>query len=213
MRLASLLVLPQCVCNTLGLLLYNCFKEKVKLKASPLLAPFVCVRVVTKGDYPELVRQNVARNIQTCHDAGMENFIFEVVTDKRVDMPKNPRVREVVVPNSYRTKTGALFKARALQYCLEDDVNILTDEDWIVHLDEETLLTENSVCGVLNFCSDGKHQFGQGVITYANGEIVNWITTLSDSFRVADDLGKLRFQFSYFHRPLFGWKGSFVVTQ
>jgi egghead protein (zeste-white 4 protein) len=30
---------------------------------------------------------------------------------------------------------------------------------------------------------------------------------------VADDLGKLRFQFSYFHRPLFGWKGSYVVTQ
>jgi hypothetical protein len=32
-------------------------------------------------------------------------------------------------------------------------------------------------------------------------------------FRVADDLGKLRFQFSFFHKPLFGWKGSFVVTQ
>jgi egghead protein (zeste-white 4 protein) len=30
---------------------------------------------------------------------------------------------------------------------------------------------------------------------------------------VADDMGKLRFQFSFFHKPLFGWKGSFVVTQ
>jgi egghead protein (zeste-white 4 protein) len=26
-------------------------------------------------------------------------------------------------------------------------------------------------------------------------------------------MGKLRFQFSVFHKPLFGWKGSFVVTQ
>ena len=88
----------------------------------------------------------------------------------------------------------------------------------------------------MNFCVDGQHPFGQGVVTYAQGDIVNWITTLSDSFRlvlwctkkfyaclrqhffccffrVADDLGKLRFQLSYFHKPLFGWKGSFVVTQ
>lgn len=25
-------------------------------------------------------------------------------------------------------------------------------------------------------------------------------------------MGKLRFQFKIFHKPLFGWKGSFVVT-
>ncbi|XP_003370424.1 beta-1,4-mannosyltransferase egh protein, partial [Trichinella spiralis] len=88
----------------------------------------------------------------------------------------------------YRTKSGALFKARALQYCWEEEVNMLRDDDWIVHLDEETLLTENSVRGILNFCSDGQHPFGQGLITYANGKIVNWVTTLADSFRVADDM-------------------------
>ena len=47
-------------------------------------------------------------------------------------------------------------------------VNILKDSDWIVHLDEETILTEGSVKGILNFISEGKHQFGQGVITYVN---------------------------------------------
>ena len=214
LRFVSLLVLPQCICNMLGLLLFNGFKEKVQLKAAPLLAPFVCFRVVTRGDYPDLVKQNVEKNIQTCYEAKMENFMFEVVTDTAINLPlKSKMIREVVVPRTYETKTGALFKARALQYCLEDDVNILRDEDWIVHLDEETLLSVNSVCGILNFCEDGKHDFGQGVITYANGEIVNWVTTLSDSFRVADDMGKLRFQFSIFHKPLFGWKGSYVVTR
>ncbi|CAG0912122.1 unnamed protein product, partial [Cyprideis torosa] len=79
-------------------------------------------------------------------------------------------------------------------------------------MDEETLLTENSVKGILNFVEDGKAEFGQGLITYANENVVNWVTTLSDSFRVADDLGKLRFQFKVFHKPLFGWKGSYVVT-
>ncbi|KAI6241634.1 Glyco-trans-2-like domain-containing protein [Aphelenchoides fujianensis] len=206
LRLISLLVLPQCICNMLG-------PEKVALKAAPMLAPFVCFRVVTKGDYPELVRQNIAKNLQTCYDAGIENFMFEVVSDKPLVLCSEARVRQINVPPSYSTKTGAKFKARALQYCLEDNVSDLRDDEWIVHLDEETLLSTNSVCGILNFCVDGKHPFGQGVITYANGEIVNWITTLSDSFRVADDMGKLRFQFNFFHKPLFGWKGSFVVTQ
>uniref|UniRef100_A0A7E4VL76 Beta-1,4-mannosyltransferase bre-3 n=1 Tax=Panagrellus redivivus TaxID=6233 RepID=A0A7E4VL76_PANRE len=214
LRFASLLVLPQCICNMFGLLLFNGFKEKVQLKASPLLAPFVCFRVVTRGDYPDLVKDNIEKNIQTCYEAGVENFIFEVVTDTDIYLPTRPKLRDaIVVPKEYETSTSAMFKARALQYCLEDKVNILQDDDWVVHLDEETLLSVNAVCGILNFCVDGQHDFGQGVITYANGEIVNWITTLSDSFRVADDMGKLRFQFSYFHKPLFGWKGSYVVTR
>ncbi|KAK5980469.1 hypothetical protein GCK32_012727 [Trichostrongylus colubriformis] len=193
LRFTALLVLPQCLCNLLGLVLFNAFREKVPLKAAPLLSPFVCFRVVTKGHFPLLVKENIATNMKTCYDAGIENFIFEVVTDKAIHLPPQPRVREVVVPTTYRQSFG--------------------DNDWIVHLDEETLLTTNAICGILNFCEDGRHQFGQGVITYASGEIVNWLTTLSDSFRVADDMGKLRLQFKLFHKPLFGWKGSFVVTQ
>lgn len=213
LRVLAFLALPQTVFNCLGLLIYNAFPEKVQIKGSPLLAPFICVRTVTRGDFPDLVKANVTRNMNTCLDVGLENFMMEVVTDKALGLPKHPRIREVVVPTTYRTKSGALFKARALQYCLEDDTNILSDTDWIVHLDEETIMTENAVRGILNFVFDGKHSFGQGLITYANENVVNWITTLADCFRVADDMGKLRFQFQMFHLPLFSWKGSYVVTQ
>ncbi|KAL3096718.1 hypothetical protein niasHT_025146 [Heterodera trifolii] len=213
LRFLSLLVLPQCICNSLGLILFNSFKDRIKLKTTPLLAPFICFRVVTKGDYPDLVKVNLEKNLQMCYEAGLESFIFEVVTDKAIHLPHcSNRVREIVVPHAYKCVLLLVVWSRALQYCLEDEVNIVRDEDWIVHLDEETLLSINSLNGILNFCEDGRHQFGQGVITYAQGDIVNWITTLSDSFRVADDMGKLRFQFKVFHKPLFGWKGSFVVT-
>ena len=47
----------------------------------------------------------------------------------------------------------------------------LSDDDWVVHLDEETLLTENSVRGILNFVSDGRHDFGQGLVTYASSRL------------------------------------------
>lgn len=213
LRLLTLLTIPQVLFNFCGLIFFNAFPGKVKLKGSPLLAPFICIRTVTRGDFPQLVRDNVTRNMNLCLDVGMENFMIEVVTDKCINLPKHQRVREVVVPSEYKTKTGALFKSRALQYCLEDNVNILADTDWIVHLDEETLMTENSIRGIINFVSDGQHQFGQGLITYANEHVVNWLTTLADSFRVSDDMGKLRLQFYVFHKPLFSWKGSYVVTQ
>lgn len=213
LRFVTFLPLPQVLFNFVGLTFYNAFPDKVVLKGSPLLAPFICIRVVTRGDFPQLVKNNVTRNLNTCLSARLENFLIEVVSDKQLGLPQNRRIREVVVPAGYHTKTGALFKARALQYCLEEDVNELSDNDWVVHLDEETLLTENCVKGILNFVMDGKHQFGQGLITYANEEVVNWLTTLADSFRVTDDMGKLKLQFMMFHKPLFSWKGSFVVTQ
>jgi egghead protein (zeste-white 4 protein) len=172
LRFLTFLALPQVIFNAMGLLLFNAFPEKVLLKGSPLLAPFICIRVVTRGDFPELVKKNVTRNLNLCLDVGLENFIIEVVTDRKIPgLSEFSRVREVVVPPSYVTKSGALFKARALQYCLEQDVNILSDSDWIVHLDEETILTDNAIRGVLNFVFDGKHQFGQGVITYANDQV------------------------------------------
>lgn len=213
LRTVTFLSLPQVLFNFIGLTIYNAFPDKVELKGSPLLAPFVCIRIVTRGDYPQLVQANVRRNLNKCIEAGLENFQIEVVSDKHIGLTLHRRVREVIVPPNYRTSSGALFKARALQYCLESSVNELSDHDWIVHLDEETLMTENSVRGILNFILDGKHQFGQGLITYANEDVVNWITTLADSFRVADDMGKLRLQFTMFHKPYFSMKGSYVVTQ
>lgn len=215
-----LLSLPQMVCNFLGLVLYNAFLGAIKLtnKCNSTIKsvdlPHFCLRVVTRGLYPDLVQQNVVKNFTTCIESGLTNFSIEVVTDKRLPISHpDTRIRQMVVPSSYRTSTGALFKARALQYALEPSNSLLNDGDYIVHLDEETLVTKNVINGIINFALEGRHAFGQGLVTYANQEIVNYITTLADSFRVADDMGKLRFQFNAFHRPLFGWKGSFVVTK
>ena len=214
-RLLSLLPLPLVVCHTCGLLFYNIFPERPELHSSPLLGPKIRIRVVTRGDYPDLVRQNVERNLSTCVNVGLDNFQIEIITDKPLNLTPFPSnmVREVVVPPTYRTKTGALYKSRALQYALEPQVNQLAAEDFIVHLDEETLLTENSIRGILNFVNSNEFDIGQGLITYANETIVNHITTLADSIRVGVDLGCLRFCLKKLHRPPFLFKGSFVVCR
>ncbi len=214
-RLLPLLPLPIVICHTCGLLFYNVFPEQIVLETSPFLAPRMLIRIVTRGDYPHLVRQNVKRNMETCFKVGLENFLIEIITDKSinlVDLPTN-KVYEVVVPKEYQTKTGALYKARALQYALESDLSSLSNNDYIVHLDEETLLTENSVRGILNFICLNKYDIGQGLITYANGNIVNIWTTFADSARVGIDLGCLRFCLKKLNQPLFLFKGSYVVCR
>lgn len=87
-----------------------------------MTTPFICFRTVTRGDYPQLVQKNVQRNKNTCFAAGLKRFVIEVVTDKSIGLVSESNQREVVIPKDYKTWSGALFKARALQYCLENGV-------------------------------------------------------------------------------------------
>lgn len=212
LQLSLLVPLPFFIFNFLGVVLLNVFTQRPKLQRSTLLGPFLCFRVVTKGLYPELVNDNVEYNLKLCRNVGLHNFIFEVVTDIPVNLKTNKQAREILVPKDYQTKSGSLYKARALQYALEPEVDILSPGDWIVHLDEETLLTEEAVIGIVNFTGAAEHSFGQGVITYGHGKIINWVTTLADSIRVGIDYGCLRFSLGVLHKPIFSWKGSFIVA-
>ncbi|XP_045173389.2 beta-1,4-mannosyltransferase egh-like [Mercenaria mercenaria] len=213
LRFLTFLPIPQAIFNFLGLFCYNTHPQKPKLNSATLFGPSLCFRTVTRGTFPELLRRNVQKNIDICSRIGLDNYILEVVTDNTVNLPNSPRLREIIVPEEYVTRNRTKYKARALNYCLERDVNMLADDDWIVHLDEETLLTESSVIGILNFVNDGKYELGQGVITYANEEIVSWITTLADLVRVGMDFGMIRFCLKFLHRPVFSWKGSFIVAK
>ncbi|XP_064607930.1 beta-1,4-mannosyltransferase egh-like [Liolophura sinensis] len=205
---------PFAVLNFAGLVTLCFFPTRhTKPKYSPLLAPFICFRVVTRGLFPELVQQNVEKNRETCLKSGLAKFMFEVVTDRPIYLLENKFTLEQVVPPYYQTPNNSLFKARALHYCNEPEINQLGPNDWIVHLDEETVLTEDSVIGILNFVSSGDADFGQGAITYASGHVVNWVTTLIDGFRVGIDYCYLRFSLKVLQRPIFNWKGSYMVAR
>lgn len=110
LRLLTFLPLPQILFNFFGLILFNAFPDDLEREKLPLTIPFICIRTVTRGDYPTLVNKNLLRNLNICLDASLENFCIEIVTDKPFDVPEHPKIRMVVVPSFYQTKTGALFK-------------------------------------------------------------------------------------------------------
>ena len=65
--------------------------------------------------------------------------------------------------------------------------------------------------------------FDLGVITYGTQpslafsssfiSLQNRVCTVADSMRVADDMGKHKTAFKLLNKPMFGMKGSFVVTK
>jgi len=44
-----------------------------------MLCPFICVRVVTRGLYPKLVKETVHKNLKTLTKTGFDNFIIQVI--------------------------------------------------------------------------------------------------------------------------------------
>ena len=159
LKILSLIGFPILLINLLGNIIYPIFQECQKLHVSFIFFPFINIRVVTRGLYPDLIRRNVIRNLRICEEFGLDKFIIEVLTDKEIyGLPQSRHVNQIVIPKDYHTKTGAKFKARALQYALEPNVNILQDDDWIVHLDEETILTYSAIVGILNFIHKNKYK-------------------------------------------------------
>ncbi|XP_055328778.1 beta-1,4-mannosyltransferase egh-like [Paramacrobiotus metropolitanus] len=211
-RIITLLYLPQYLFQFCGLVFFNAFNSQVVCKYNLLEAPTIAFRIITRGVYPGLIRDTVQKNLAVLENSGIQHYVLEVVTDEAIGLEERPNLVERVVPREYRTRNNSLYKARALQYCLDEPHEPITHNSWVAHLDEETILTEDAVRGIVNFCCRGKHHFGTGLITYANDDVVNWFCTIGDAYRIADDLGQFRFQFKVLHKPVFSWKGSFIVA-
>lgn len=199
----------------------------------------IFVRYVTRGNNPRLVLKNVRRAISVFNESGLPNNMWqvEVVTDVGLKISEDAcslGAREIVVPPSYRSSQGAMYKARALNYAIE--ASTARDHDWIVHLDEETTFDTDTVRAILFHCGreayrtyvTGKQKWpciGQGPILYgrwlsegldlddesSNQKSGNWMTTLADSGRVSDDCGRYRLQFEK-GEVWVGMHGSFVVV-
>ncbi|KAK3597169.1 hypothetical protein CHS0354_003663 [Potamilus streckersoni] len=195
LNVIPVLSVPFAVMSILRLVLLNLWSPPSRLKVPKSKISFLCFRVVTRGLFPYLITKNVQRNIETCYKVGLSNFKIEVVTDNQINLPKSTLIREIVVPRNYCTPNGSLFKARALHYCLEKEID------------------KESIIGLANFAAMDSGCIGQGVITYANEEIVNWWTTLADSVRVAVDLGMMKFSLKSLNCPAIGFKGSYILVK
>jgi cellulose synthase/poly-beta-1,6-N-acetylglucosamine synthase-like glycosyltransferase len=169
------------------------------------------VCLVTKGDQPDVVKRSVTP-IQDGFMKVNDRIEFHVLTEgPRLStfqglFPSQIQVHGV--PAEY-TPSKAKFKARSLEWFR---INMqLKDDDWVLHLDEETLIDEFLLKTVVDFITkQDTMDMGVGVIHYNGAHY--WRTPISqagDISRVLGDYGRIQMTGNYLHNAAIGIHGAF----
>jgi egghead protein (zeste-white 4 protein) len=167
------------------------------------------VAYVSRGNNEVALRRAITAT-KLILEANNVTYRIEAITDMPVSVGADDYY---LVPKAYATAKGAKYKARALHYAtMQRPAHMST---WVLHLDEESVITEALVHGITNFLADTPSilTIGQGEIKYnAHNYGKNLLITSIDSIRTGDDLGRFRTQYKLFGKPLFGMHGSFFLV-
>lgn len=110
LKMISFITIP----FNLQFLICTLYYKQEKLLTTPPSLPkdCLCFRIVTRGDYPKMVKTNIDTLLNLMKKFEFSNYLIEVVTNKPINVPREEKVREVVVPDEYKTKNGSKYKAR-----------------------------------------------------------------------------------------------------
>ncbi len=219
LKLVWLLPFPYAIINFYAFVRFPVFRNATHEHPRPLDVTLY-FRYVTRGNNQKLIAETVENSYRVLEASlSFAQWHIEVVSDTPLAIDDyDGQVSVIVVPDTYHTQNGAKYKARALHFAM--DASPATDDDWVIHLDEETQFNQHTVDQIRTFVMKDRHRLyrnptelpkiGQGVIIYGKRKIVNWITTLADSIRVGDDYGRFRLQYEY-GKANMGIHGSFIV--
>jgi len=149
------------------------------------------------------------------------NYEIWIITEedsykKFIDLEKNiNNLKVYFVPEIYKTKKNAKYKARALEFANEIRRNKRLDKPnvWVYHQDEETRIGEDTVFGILEFIIRHSKDFinyGGGIITYPIN-YCNSITSDNEFARTGDDFRILESLTR--GDSLFGYHGSHFLCR
>jgi beta-1,4-mannosyltransferase len=124
--------------------------------------PRIIFQITTKGNI-SIVQESVNRVNEICKEIGYTKCEVWVVSDAREEFEN---CRTIVVPKHF--SCNAIHKGRALQYAVEirktEKKN--TKDVYIFHLDDESLITKQTLCSVLSFLEDSPTPISEGLIIY-----------------------------------------------
>lgn len=210
---AWVLPMPGAMMNLIGMVMYRRPLNKPINGRCDVLVSF---RIVTRGQDSATVRATVRNVRREMAKTPLFPYRIEIVTDAFVDLAgdQSPDVVQLVVPPTYETSNGSLYKARALHYALE--ASDVPDGAWLMHLDEESHISRSLVVGIRSAVLEeeraGTHRIGQGAILYHRHLGEKLFLTLADSVRTGDDVGRYHFQ-QRMGITLFGLHGSFILVR
>ena len=202
--------------NSLGLLGIVLFRHPKNLDEAERIENLVCWRIVSRGINVETLTTTIRRCQAEMAKTPLFPYVIEIVTDtESIKLPApNKDLRYIVVPKEYSTAKGTLYKARALHFASQ--YSNLSDNAWVVHLDEETQPTSSGIKGICNMIREeetsGKKRIGQGAILYHRKWKQYPALTLADNIRTGTDFAQFHLQ----HKlgvTIFGFHGSYIVVR
>jgi hypothetical protein len=210
-KIIWLTTLPYTVSSFIGLIYFKTSKNSnmhkyVKNKTLYLV-------LVTKGTNPESVLRTIDKMSyvkEPLNINGIEVKFYLLLDEPCDSIYIENGLNILMVPSNFQTKY-AKYKARALEYFRQQMK--LSGDDWVLHLDEESILMMPDLYQCIDFILSGKFKFGRGVILYNSHEYFkNELLTVLDSIRVGDDLGRFTVQHCLLNKAIFGLHGSFLLV-
>jgi beta-1,4-mannosyltransferase len=160
------------------------FAHHTKLIAKPVKdrfgTPKILFQVTTKGNIG-IVQETIDRINAVCKSIDYTKYNIWAVTDAP---EKFEECRTINVPPNY--SCGAIHKGRALQYAVEirREEKISTKDLYVFHLDDESLISKQTLCSILSYLEDNPKPISEGLIVYPVREKEEIkITNLMDTLR------------------------------
>jgi beta-1,4-mannosyltransferase len=116
----------------------------------------------------DVVKRGIESIHASCKEISYSDYSVTVVTEDPRDVSYVSGAKVIVVPKNYATKNNAIRKGRALQYaadCRRVDGDSAKNK-WIFHMDEESVVTAQTVLSLLAFIREGRGLIAEGPIAY-----------------------------------------------
>ena len=209
------------------MLLYNKDEEfRVRGVRCNNLDAFIIFQITTKGRNLDALKRTIDSLIywlKRIRERYNFNYRIDIVVDEDIpeysrkffeSIKKRKDVNIIFVPKNYRTFNLSKFKARALQYAVEyrRSRGEITEKYWIYHLDEESIVGEDTLLGIIEFIHNKRGVVGQGLIIYPNMLEKNVLISFFDSIRPSEDITKYKLQ-TLAGKILFGLHGSHLLIR
>ncbi|AWR99930.1 glycosyltransferase family 2 protein [Metallosphaera hakonensis] len=145
-------------------------------------------QVVTSGKNVRTVERTVRsihhwyREVESRYAVKIPHVIWVVADEGSESKLRGLDAVLKVVPRDYETRNGSMYKARALQYAMEEKEGW----EWVYFHDEETVFGEDSVLGMADFLRRGL-DVGVHSIVYP----VNWrnnVFSVVETMRTSNDV-------------------------
>ncbi len=141
-------------------------KVFVKKKFVPINPKRMIFQITTIGNM-EIVQESIDNINRICREVGYSNYRVDVVSEVNESFDG---AETITVPLNYSTLNHAKYKARALQYAVEqrEKKGENTSDIWIYHLDDESMITKQGLLSILDHADNNREPIAEGLITYPN---------------------------------------------